>query len=132
MKKFNFSILVCLSIYSLSSIAYTDSEIEKELANEVKKQSLNLPIETNQVKIIAMYAGPGKVITYRVIIKGVVAKNLAPDWKVKRRALLKNQDCSDEAFKPFWRDNVAIAYADFDSNGVSILNTRITYSDCSK
>lgn len=132
MKKFNFSILVCLSIYSLSSIAYTDSEIEKELANEVKKQSLNLPIETNQVKIIAMYAGPGKVITYRVIIKGVVAKNLAPDWKVKRRALLKNQYCSDEAFKPFWRDNVAIAYADFDSNGVSILNTRITYSDCSK
>lgn len=132
MKKLKFLTLLFLGINSLSCFGYTDAEIAKALADEVKRQSVSLPLETREVKIFSMVAGPGKVVTYRTIIKGVVAKNLPIDWKIKRRALLIKQYCTDPGLKPFWRDDIAVAWTDLDASGTWILNTGVSLSDCKK
>ena len=58
-------ILALISICCFQiAFAYTDAEVEQELANEAQKQSAKLPYETATVKLVSVYAGPGRKISY--------------------------------------------------------------------
>lgn len=130
MKIYRYSALFLSLAFSISALAYTDKDVENELVKSVKDMSVNLPYETSEVKIYSMVAGPGRLLTYGVIIKKYSATSISSAWKAQRRAMLVNSYCSNPSFKPFWKDSVTVSWHDYDSNGAIVLITDVSPKDC--
>jgi hypothetical protein len=126
------SLIIKSIIFPGNVLAFSDLEIENELIRQAKISSKNLPLETKTTSLVNIVGGPGRRMTFWIIMKGTSASNITAEWKSQRTRILTNIYCTNPEFKTFWEDNILASWTDIDPNGVTILTTNVTPVDCHK